>query len=81
MNNPNPTPALPFQVGNYVLTSEQTAAILSLSVRWGKPVDVLLSSSYPEMGNPLTACLMVPIEYVSGGHIVLGIERDGYTHS
>ena len=76
--NPNPTPSLPFQVGNYVLTSEQTAAVLSLSVRWGKPVDVLLSSSYPEFGNPKTACLMCPIP---GSSIVLGIERDGYTHS
>jgi hypothetical protein len=77
----NQNPPLPFQVGNYVLTSEQTAALLSLSVRWGKPVDVLLSSSYPEFGNPAKAALMVPIEYISGGHIVLGIERDGYTHS
>jgi hypothetical protein len=78
MNNENRNPPLPFQVGQYVLTSEQTAALLSLSVRWGKPVDVLLSGSYPEIGNPKTACLMCPIP---GSSIVLGIERDGYIHS
>lgn len=77
MNN-NPTPSLPFQVGNYVLTSEQTSALLSVSVRWNIPVTELLKQAGPEMGNPKTACLMVP---VPGKGIVLGIERDGYTHS
>lgn len=77
MNN-NPTPSLPFQVGNYVLTSEQTSALLSVSVRWNVSVSELLKGAGPEMGNPKTACLMVPIP---GKGIVLGIERDGYTHS
>lgn len=77
MNN-NPTPSLPFQVGEYVLTSEQTSALLSVSVRWKVSVSELLKQSGPEMGNPKTACLMVPIP---GKGIVLGIERDGYTHS
>lgn len=77
MNN-NPTPSLPFQVGSYVLTSEQMSALLSVSVRWNIPVNELLKQAGPEMGNPMTACLMVPIP---GKGIVLGIERDGYTHS
>ena len=77
MNN-NPTPSLPFQVGNYVLTSEQTASLLSVSVRWNVSVSELLKQAGPEFGNPATACLMVPIP---GKGIVLGIERDGCTHS
>jgi hypothetical protein len=79
MNNENKTPVpVPFQVGQYVLTPEQTSSLLSISVRWNVPVDQLLKDAGPEMGNPLTACLMVPIP---GKSIVLGIERDGYTHS
>lgn len=78
MNNQNQNPSLPFQVGNYVLTSEQTSALLSVSVRWNIPVNELLKEAGPEIGNPKTACLMVPIP---GKGIVLGIERDGYTHS
>ena len=78
MNNQNQNPSLPFQVGNYVLTSEQTSALLSVSVNWNVPVNELLKGAGPEFGNPATACLMVPIP---GKGIVLGIERDGYTHS
>lgn len=76
--NQNQTPSLPFQVGNYVLTSEQTASMLSVSVNWNVPVSELLKGAGPEFGNPATACLMVPIP---GKSICLGIERNGYTHS
>lgn len=79
MNNENKPPVpVPFQVGTYILTPEQTSSLLSISVRWNVPIDELLKDAGPEMGNPLTACLMVPIP---GKSIVLGIERDGYTHS
>lgn len=80
MNNETPTPAVPvpFQVNGYVLTPAQSVALLALTVRWNIPLPELLSGAYPEIGNPATACLMVPIP---GRSIVLGIERDGYTHS
>ena len=79
MNNatPNPVP-VPFQVNGYTLTPAQSSSILALTVRWNVPLPMLLSGAYPEIGNPATACLMVPIP---GRSIVLGIERDGYTHS
>lgn len=79
MNNENNPPVpVPFQVGTYILTSEQTSSLLAISVRWNVPIDQLLKAAGPEFGNPLTACLMVSIP---GKSICLGIERDGYTHS
>ena len=79
MNNENNPPVpVPFQVGTYILTSEQTSSLLAISVNWNVPIDELLKAAGPEFGNPLTACLMVPIP---GKSICLGIERDGYTHS
>jgi hypothetical protein len=80
MNNeqtPAPVP-VPFQVNGYVLTPAQCVAVLALTVRWNIPLHDLLSGAYPEIGNPQSACLMVPIP---GRSIVLGVERDGYAHS
>jgi hypothetical protein len=78
-NEPTPAPVpVPFQVNGYELTPAQCVAVLALTVRWNIPLHDLLSGACPEFGNPKTACLMVPIP---GRSIVLGVERDGYTHS
>jgi hypothetical protein len=61
----------------YRLTDRQRLALARVILRHKVPEADVLRAAYPEMGNPDTACLMVPLP--SG--LTLGIERDGYAHS
>jgi len=61
----------------YRMTDPQRLALARVILRHKVPEVDVIRAAYPEVGNPDTACLMVPLP--SG--ITLGIERDGYTHS
>lgn len=62
----------------YPLTNPQRLALARIAARWKVDLVDLIAGAHPEAGNPSTACLMVPIP---GKSIVLGIERDGHSHS
>ena len=62
----------------YPLTNPQRLALVRLAARWKVDLVDLMAGASPEVGNPSTACLMVPIP---GRAIVVGIERDGYSHT
>ncbi len=62
----------------YPLTNPQRLALVRLAARWRVALVDLLAGASPEVGNPATACLMVPIP---GKAVVVGIERDGYSHT
>lgn len=62
----------------YPLTNPQRLALVRIAARWQVDLVDLLAGAAPEVGDPATACLMVPIP---GKAIVLGVERDGQTHS
>ena len=62
---------------SYRLTDRQRLALARVILRHKVPEADVLRAAYPEVGNPDTACLMVPLP--SG--LTIGIERDGYTHS
>ena len=62
---------------SYRLTDRQRLALARVILRHKVPEADVLRAAYPEVGNPDTACLMVPLP--SG--LTLGIERDGLTHS
>ena len=61
----------------YRLTDRQRLALARVILRHKVAEVDVLRAAYPEVGNPDTACLMVPLP--SG--LTLGIERDGLTHS
>lgn len=62
----------------YPLTNPQRLALARLALRFRVGIPDLIAGACPEVGNPATACLMVPIP---GRQLVFGIERDGYCHS
>lgn len=62
----------------YRLTTPQRLSLARLARRWDVDLPDLVAGICPEVGNPETACLMVPIP---GKGIVYGVERDGYCHS
>jgi len=62
----------------YPLANPQRLALIRLAARWKVDLVDLITGAWPEVGNPATACLMVSIP---GKGIVIGIEKDGYSHS
>lgn len=67
---------------HYTLTHQQYIAFQRIAMQWKHDVLDLIAKAYPEVGNQETACVMVEIgRDLNNPTMVLGIERDGHTHS